>query len=144
MRGTLTHLATIEHYAETGQTIDDGAGGTIPQKEWTTVVDGQPCRYEPEGQGYVREDQGGRVYESPRVYLPARSVGSMADVSAVGDDAEYEYELEIDTGDEWRLTLAGVDGTFSLSDPDVHYKGPQRPSHVVIEVERVDADPEGV
>jgi hypothetical protein len=130
MRGTLTHLATIEQYAETGETIDDGAGGTIPVEEWTTVVDGQPCRYEPAGQGYVREDQGGRVYESPRVYFPARAVGSI-------DAPASQYELNIDEGDDWRLSLEDVDGEFSLVNVDVHYEGAHRPSHVVIEIERI-------
>jgi hypothetical protein len=140
MRGTLTHLATIEEYQETGDTVDDGMGGTVPVEDWTVVVEDEPCRYEPEGQGYVREDQGGRVYESPRVYFPARAVGSMVDVSDEGDPADYEFQLDIGTGDDWRLTLAGVTGTFALSDPDVHYEGPNRPSHVVIEVERIDPE----
>ncbi|WEL29852.1 hypothetical protein [Haloferax volcanii] len=138
MRGTLTHKATIEHYQETGETVGDGAGGTISVKDWVSVADGVPCRYEPAGQGYVREDQGGRVYESPRVYFPPRAVGEMVDVSADDDPADYEYELDVDAGDDYRLTLEAVDGVFTLSDPDVHYSGPQRPSHVVIEVERID------
>jgi len=130
MRGTLTHLLTIEHYEETGETVDDGAGGTIPVEEWAAVVSDSACRYEPAGQGYVREDQGSRVYESPRVVAPARTVGHMASYG--------EYELDIAEGDDWRLTLAGVDGTFALTNIDVHYEGPQRPSHVVIEVEQTD------
>ncbi|QLG63084.1 hypothetical protein [Halorarum salinum] len=140
MRGTLTHLGTIEHYQATGETVDDGAGGTIPQKDWVTVVDGVPCRYEPEGQGYVRQDQGGRVYESPRVYFPARSVGEMVDVSGAEEEATYEYQLDVAAGDDYRLTLDAVDGVFALSDPDVHYEGPNRPSHVIIEVERIDPE----
>lgn len=142
MRGTLTHLATIEEFQETGETEDDGMGGTVPVEEWEIVVEDEPCRYEPEGQGYVREDQGGRVYETPRVYFPPYGVGSMIDVSEEDDPADYEYQLDVDVGDDWRLALEGVDGTFALSDPDVHYEGPQRPSHVVIEVERT--DPEGI
>jgi len=132
MRGTLTHKVTIEEFRETGETIDDGAGGTIPVEEWVTAVDGEPCRYEPAGQGYVREAEGGRVHETPRVILPARAVGHM--------ESFGEYRLDIDDGDDWRLTLAGVDGTFALSDVDVHYEGPQRPSHVVVEVERIDPE----
>jgi hypothetical protein len=141
MRGTLTHKATIEEYRETGETIDDGAGGTVSVEDWVTVVDAEPCRYEPAGQGYVREDQGGRVYESPRVIIPPRSVGEMGDISGADEPADYEYQLDIDDGDDWRLTLAGISGTFALADVDVHFEGPQRPSHVVIEVERT--DPEG-
>ena len=140
MSGTLTHIGTIEHLQETGDTVDDGAGGTIPVEEWTKVVDALPCRYEPGGQGYVREDQGSRVYESPRVYFPARTVGQMVDVSGAVEEATYEYQLDVVAGDDWRLTLEGVDGTFALSDPDVHYEGPNRPSHVVIEVEQVDPE----
>jgi len=140
VRGTLTHQVTIEEFRETGETIDDGAGGTIPVEEWVTVVDGQPCRYEPAGQGYVREDQGGRVYESPRVYLPAYTAGDMVDVSAEGEDSDHEYQLDVDNGDDWRLTLPSVDGTFALTDVDVHYSGPQQPSHVVIEVEQIEPE----
>lgn len=140
MRGTLTHKATIEHYQETGETIDDGAGGTIPEQDWVAVVDDQPCRYEPAGQGYVREDQGGRVYETPRVHVPARTVGEMVDVSAEDAPADYEYQLAIDDGDDWRLTLASIAGTFAMTDVDVHFEGPQRPSHVTVEVERTDSE----
>lgn len=132
MRGTLTHLATVEHYEETGETTGDGAGGTIEKHDWVAVVDKLPCRYEPAGRGFVREDQGGRVYESPRVVFPARSVGHM--------ESFGEYKLDVGEGDDWRLTVAGVDGTYALVDIDAHYKGPNRPSHVVIEVERTDTE----
>ncbi|WP_058365405.1 hypothetical protein [Haloparvum sedimenti] len=133
MRGTLTHLVTIEQYQETGETVDDGAGGTIPVEEWVAVVDNEPCRYEPAGKGYVREDQGGRVYSSPRIYLPARTAGHMGPNS--------EFVLDIDEGDDWRLRLASVDGEFAIRSVDVHYSGPQQPSHVLVELE--DVEPEG-
>lgn len=137
MRGTLTHLITVEHYQETGETIDDGAGGTIPVEEWVAVVDGVPGRFEPAGQGYVREDQGGRVYSTPRVFLPARSAGEMVDTSADGEPPKHEYDLAVAAGDDWRLTIGGIAGVFALTDVDVHYDGPERPSHAVIEVENV-------
>ncbi|KDE59822.1 hypothetical protein EL22_16990 [Halostagnicola sp. A56] len=140
MRGTLTHLATVDQYQETGETEDDGMGGEVPVEDWVTVLEGVPCRYEPAGQGYVREDQGGRVYSTPRIYFPARSAGEMVDVSDEDDDPDYEYQLEVDEGDGWRLSLESVDGMFALSNVDVHYEGPQRPSHVVIEVERTDPE----
>lgn len=140
MRGTLTHLVTVEHFEETGETAADGAGGTIPVEEWTTVISEAVCRYEPAGQGYVREDQGARVYESPRIYLPPQSAGEMVDVSGDDEPATYEFEPAVDEGDDWRLTLATVDGEFAPINVDVHYEGPQRPSHVVVEVERVDAE----
>lgn len=127
MRGTLTHKATIEAYQETGTELDDGAGGTVPEKDWVAIVDGEPCRYEPAGQGYVREDQGARVYESPRVIFPAQAVGHMTSVG--------EYELVIDEGDDYRLTLPSIPGEHALVNIDVHYRGPQHPSHVTIEVE---------
>ncbi|ELZ48983.1 hypothetical protein C464_06215 [Halorubrum coriense DSM 10284] len=140
MRGTLTHLVTVEHYQETGETVDDGAGGTIPVEEWATVVDGEPGRFEPAGQGYVREDQGGRVYSTPRVFLPPRAAGEMVDTAPDGEPADYEYQVAVDEGDDWRLTIAGLAGQFAVTDVDVHYEGPERPSHVVIEVEKVDSE----
>lgn len=140
MRGTLTHLVTVEHYQETGETIDDGAGGTIPVEGWVAVVDGVPGRFEPAGQGYVRGDQGGRVYSTPRVYLPARSAGEMVDTAATGEPADYEYDVVVDEGDDYRLTIGGIAGTFAVTDVDVHYDGPERPSHLVIEVEKIDSE----
>jgi len=140
MRGTLTHLVTIDHFEETGETIDDGAGGTIPIEEWVAVVDGVPGRFEPAGQGYVREDQGGRVYSTPRVFLPARSAGEMVDTSVEGEPADHEYEVAVDEGDDWRLTIGGIAGEFAVTDVDVHYEGPERPSHVVVEVETIDTE----
>ena len=64
----------------------------------------------------------------------------MVDVSADGEPSDYEYRTSVDEGDDWRLTLETIDGQFSPVNVDVPYEGPLRPSHVVVEVERVDAE----
>lgn len=124
----LTHVGLIEQHAPTGEYVDDDE--TVPQRAWQPVAEG-PCRYEPEGQPFVREEMGGRVYKEARTHWQPWTVGE-ADGGA--------YECTVGAGDNWRLTLEGIDGVFAIAAaPKVHSSGAGAPSHVTIEVERVDA-----
>jgi hypothetical protein len=64
----------------------------------------------------------------------------MVDTSVEGEPADYEYEVAVEEGDDWRLTIGGIAGEFAVTDVDVHYEGPERPSHVVVEVETIDTE----
>lgn len=131
-----THVGTIEQYAETGDYVDDAE--TIPVRDWETALEA-PCKYEPEGQPFQREDAGGRVYKEARTHWAPYDVGEMVDISDEEEPKNLQYELAIGAGDNWRLTLEGIDGVFAIRElPKVHSSGPGQPTHVTIEIERVD------
>ena len=122
-----THIGAIEQYAATGDYVDDAE--TVPEREWQAVAEG-PCRYEPQGQPFVREEQGGRIYTEARTKWQPWTVGEL-------DDGVYE--CDVGAGDNWRLTLEGIDGIFAIAEqPKVHSSAYGQPSHVTIEIERVD------
>lgn len=131
-----THIGKIEQQVETGEFVNDT--GTIPEKEWQTVTEG-PCKYEPEGQPFVREEMGSRVYKEARTHWAPYTVGEMVDVSEEEQPAKQQYQLDIGAGDDWRVTIEGINGVFAIREmPKMHSKAYQAPAHVTIEVERVD------
>lgn len=65
-------------------------GGTTDDYDWNPVAT-VDVRYEPGGEGYVREDTGEQVHRSPRVFAPP----SLLETDAY--DVEYAGELEGET-----------------------------------------------
>lgn len=96
-----THRGTIRHYAVIEE-VDDGMGGTTTIREWVDYAVDVPLRHFPEGAGLEREEHGDRFRDGHSVLIPARYVGSL--------DTEGGYELDIGTGDNWRVIVPGLPG----------------------------------
>ena len=86
-----THRATIQHREETGETADDGMGGTRPRVDWVTRVADMPIRYLPEGVGLERQRHGDVYCDNPSMLCPPQYVGQLVD---------GEFSLNIDVGDD--------------------------------------------
>lgn len=125
-----THRATVQH-REVVEEIDDGMGGTTERRDWVDVHAGIFVRYLPEGVGLSREEQGDRFRDSPSVLIHARDVGSI--------DADGEYDLGLDAGDDWRLHIEGLtdidDDRLSITNYRPIYGDQRVPASVQLELE---------
>ena len=108
-----THRVTIEHLAETGETIDDGMGGEEPVTEWETVAEHIPARFSESGDAIegTDADQFGRIeQDQPRVRVHPKQVGD-ADWNELGDGRGMPvYDRDVHAGDDYRVTIHGMSG----------------------------------
>lgn len=104
-----THRVTVSHYAETGATVGDGAGGTTAVREWETVYTG-PARFS-DGTDAVEgteTDVAGPVeIDTPSVRFDPKAVGTLTWVTTADGDRYPEYDCDIGYGDAWRVTVHG-------------------------------------
>lgn len=131
-----THTVTIEHWERTGDTVDDGMGGTEDVREWLPVVTDVPGRYTPAGMagsiGVTQTDTGEVARERPIVTLEPVFVGTMVDGT---------FERVVEAGSEWRVYvhgLAGADRYKQIDRVRENYGLSQVPDSVSLELELQD------
>ncbi|WP_126665240.1 hypothetical protein [Haloterrigena salifodinae] len=90
---------TISAYVETGETEDDGMGGTQPIEDWVAIAEEIPARYSPEGKTIVDEDTGERIQDTAFVSIHPRHVGEIA------GDGTYLLDDRLRPGIDRRVEL---------------------------------------
>ena len=90
---------TVSAYIETGETEDDGMGGTQPIEEWVPIAEEIPGRYTPHGKTTVNEDAGERVRSSAVCSIHPRYIGEIA------DDGTYLRDERLRPGVDRRVDI---------------------------------------
>lgn len=99
-----THRVTVEHYAETGETVSDGMGGTDPVREWQAHAESVPARYTPADTanvGLTEAIHGDVVQAAPVVRIHPRHIGEVVDGT---------YECAVRADGDWRVVIPGLAG----------------------------------
>ena len=140
-----THRISIEHRAETGDTVDDGMGGEEAVTEWEAVISSIPGRYsegDSEIEGRTQDVEGETQLDTPRVSVRPRDVGEMT-WESVETGMQPEYDREVHSGSDWRVVIHGMGGGDERRVIDTvreQYGMGPAPTAVVLELERQASD----